>query len=129
MIAPGKKDSSKARGSLELTWFLAWVAVGVGLALAVSTLGFYATPLACLAAIALLLRHHGGRAAFGALVGMGMLALYVAYVQRAGPGTVSWHTATSSGATQYLDPRPWLVVGLVLVGSGLGATFWRRRIA
>lgn len=129
MIAPGKRDWPTARGWLGLIWFSAWLAVGVGLALAISALGLYTVPLACLAAVALLLRHHGGRAACGAIVGMGLLALYVAYVQRAGPGTVSWHTATASGSAQYLDPRPWLAVGLVLVGAGATAAFWRRRIA
>lgn len=129
MNATQEEGSREDRGSRPAAWFVAWLVVGVGIALALSALGFYTVPLACLAAIALLLRHHGGRAAFGALVGMGLLALYVAYVQRSGPGTVSWHTTTASGATQYLDPRPWLVAGLLLVGVGLAGTFWRGRAA
>jgi hypothetical protein len=41
--------------------------------------------------------------------------LYVAYVQRRGPGTVCWHTATASGCDQYLNPWPWLVAGAAFV--------------
>jgi hypothetical protein len=58
---------------------------------------------------------------------MGLLSLYVAFVQRKGPGTVYWHTATASGSDQYLDPRPWLVAGLLLVAMGIFAFLrWRR---
>ena len=110
-------------------WFCAWAAVGVGVALAVSVVGVITVPLALVAAVLLIVRHHTGRASFGVLVGMGMLSLYVAYVQRRGPGTVSWHTATASGSNQYLDPRPWLVVGLVLVLCGVVAFVWRARTA
>ena len=113
--------------SMQFPWFLAWLAVGVGLGLGVSVLGVFAVPLALLAAVLLGVRHHGGRAALGALVGVGLLLLYVAYVQRKGPGTVSWHTATASGSNQYLDPRPWLVAGLLLVVGGLVAYAWRGR--
>jgi hypothetical protein len=57
----------------------------------------------------------------------------VAYVQRDGPGTTCWRTATSSGCDQHLNPIPWLVVGLVLVAAVLAQTRhadsdrWRRR--
>ena len=113
--------------STHLPWFLAWAAVGVGLGLGVSALGVFAVPVALLAAVALVVSHHAGRAALGALVGVGLLLLYVAYVQRKGPGTVSWHTATASGSDQYLDPRPWLAAGVLLVAGGLVAYVWRGR--
>jgi hypothetical protein len=57
----------------------------------------------------------GRRSAVGALAGAGLLCLLVAYVQRQGPGTSCWHTATASGCDQHLDPIPWLVVGLLLL--------------
>ncbi len=59
------------------------------------------------------------RPAFGLLGGAGVVALVIAWLNRKGPGTVYWHTATASGADQYPDPRPWLVAGVVLVGAGL----------
>lgn len=111
----------------QLAWFLAWAAVGVGVALGVSALGLFAMPLALLVAILLIVRHHADRSAFGIPVGMGLLSLYVAYVQRKGPGTVYWHTATASGSDQYLDPRPWLVAGMLLVAVGILAFLWRQR--
>jgi hypothetical protein len=55
------------------------------------------------------------------------LSLYVAYVQRKGPGTVSWHTATAGGTDTYMDPRPWLVAGLLLIVIGVAAFLWRKR--
>jgi hypothetical protein len=111
----------------QLPWFLAWVTVGVGLALAVSVLGIFAVPLALLVAVLLIVLRHADRSAFGVLAGVGLLSLYVAYVQRQGPGVVYWHTATASGSQQYLDPRPWLVAGVLLVAFGVGAFVWPRR--
>jgi hypothetical protein len=117
-----------ARGArAQLPWFFAWVAVGVGVALVVSVIGIFAVPLALLVAVLLIVLHHADRSAFGVLAGMGLLSLYVAYVQRKGPGTVYWHTATSTGSEQYLGPRPWLVAGVLLVAVGVGAFVWRRR--
>jgi hypothetical protein len=103
------------------------VAVGVGAALGISALGIFAVLPALLLATLLIVSHHAGRSALGALVGMGLLSLYVAYVQRKGPGTVSWHTATASGSEQFLDPRPWLIAGILLVVVGATAYAWRRR--
>jgi hypothetical protein len=111
----------------QLRWFAAWVGVGVGLALGISALGLIAVPLALLAALVLAVRHHVGHSALGILVGMGLVSLYVAWVQRRGPGTVQWHTATASGSEQFLDPRPWLIAGLLLVAIGTVAFLWRGR--
>jgi hypothetical protein len=61
------------------------------------------------------------QSAFGLLTGAGLPLLVVAYVQRKGPGTTCWHTATSAGCNEHLNPIPWLVLGLVLVGAGFVA--------
>ena len=58
--------------------------------------------------------------------GAGFQPLFVAYVQREGPGTTCWHTATASGCDQHLNPIPWLVVGLALV---IGAVLAQQRNA
>jgi hypothetical protein len=109
----------------QAPWFLAWAVVGVGLALGVSVLGIFAIPMALLLAVFLLVRHHADRSAFGVLVGMGLLSLYVAYVQRRGPGTVFWHTATASGSDTYMDPRPWLIAGFLLIAVGIAVFLWQ----
>jgi len=127
MTATAPASSHEPRS--QLLWFLAWAAVGVGLALGISALGILAVPLALLVTVLLTVRHHADRSALGILVGVGLLSLYVAYVQRKGPGTVYWHTATASGSDQYLDPRPWLVAGLLLVAVGIVAFLWRQRRA
>ena len=119
--------ASQHRLRSRLPWFLAWAAVGVGFALGISALGLFALPLALLVTILLIVRHHADRSAFGVLAGMWLLSLYVAYVQRKVPGTVYWHTATASCADQYLDPRPWLVAGILLVAAGVAAFLWRER--
>ena len=108
-------------------WFLAWTGVGVGFALVVSALGLIAVPLALVGTVLLVVFRHADRSALGIPVGVGLLSLYVAYAQRKGPGTVYWHTSTASGADQYLDPRPWLVAGIVLVVVGVAAFLWRGR--
>ena len=52
---------------------------------------------------------------WGVLAGVGAISLLVAFVQRRGPGTFCYHTATKSGCGQYLDPWPWLVAGVLFV--------------
>jgi hypothetical protein len=52
------------------------------------------------------------------LTGAGLLLVYVAWLQRDGPGTTCWQTATSSGCDQHLNPLPWLAVGVALVAGG-----------
>ena len=125
MTADAPAPPQKPRS--HLPWFLAWVGVGIGFALGVSVLGVFALPLALVATVLLIVFHHGDRSALGILVGVGALSLYVAYLQRKGPGTVYWHTRTASGSDQYLDPRPWLVVGIILVVVGVATFLWRER--
>jgi hypothetical protein len=48
----------------------------------------------------------------------------VAWVQRDGPGTTCWHTATGGGCDQHLNPLPWLVIGIALFVAA-----WSRKLA
>jgi hypothetical protein len=111
-------------------WFAAWLVVGGALAFSIVdglAFGLLVLPFAIVAVMVLIARHHFDRSAWGLLCGAGLLSLYVAYVQRNGPGTVSWHTAAASGSSTYMDPRPWLIAGLLLVAIGAAAFLWRRR--
>jgi hypothetical protein len=121
--------AARSEASHSFGWFAAWLVVGVALAFSVvATLSFgaFVAPFAIAGVVLLIVRHHFDRSAWGVLCGIGLLSLYVAWVQRRGPGTVSWHTATASGTDTYMDPRPWLVVGLLLIVGGVVAFLWRR---
>jgi hypothetical protein len=61
------------------------------------------------------------RSAYGFVSGVGLLLLYVAWVQRAGPGTTCWHSETASGCDQHLNPLPWLLAGIALFAGGVAA--------
>jgi hypothetical protein len=103
-------------------WFCAWALIGglsvLGLISFVVVLALAIVPLAGLGVL-LAMRPNARRSAFGLLSGAGFLFLYVAYVQRDGPGTTCWHTATGSGCEEHLNPVPWLVIGLIFVVSGI----------
>jgi len=103
-------------------WFVTWVAVGALVALGLVSLGLLALVPALLIAFAILLTSSAARrSAWGLLSGAGLLSLVVAYIQREGPGTTCWRTATGGGCEEHLDPRPWLIVGLALFLFGVAA--------
>ncbi len=114
-------------------WFLVWAVVGLA-----ATFGLlsFITPAAVAGGVAILLavwfavrKPAFGASAFGAITGVGGMALVVAFLQRRGPGTVCWHTATASGCDDYLNPWPWLLVGLALVVTGVALQIRRMRSA
>jgi hypothetical protein len=111
------------------TWggFVVWAIVGVG---GLIGLVSFITPAAVLAGIAILLAVWFAvrRPAFGASA-FGAAALLVAFLQRRGPGAVCWHTATASGCDDYLNPWPWLLIGLALVVTGVVLQVRRMRSA
>lgn len=121
----GTAPGSVSRRHLgECGWFWVWAVVGGCTTITlISFIGFVFLPVAAVGTAAALRwgRRSARRSALGAITGAGVPFLVVAYIQRKGPGTVCWHTATASGCDDYLDPRPWLVIGLVLMLGGAGA--------
>jgi hypothetical protein len=96
-----------------------WALLGSAAALGAVSLGpLLLAPVAAMGAL-LISRPAIRRSAFGLLTGAGALLLYVAWVQRDGPGATCWHTATAAGCDQRLDPLPWLITGIALVVVGL----------
>jgi len=122
---PALPAASREPGSWG--WFVLWIALGAAATFASLSLQILVAPLLVVGVLVLVARGHVSRAAFGLLAGAGLVSLFVAYVQRKGPGVVTWHTATASGADGYLDPRPWLIGGFILVAAGIIAFVWRRR--
>jgi uncharacterized membrane protein YidH (DUF202 family) len=95
----------------EHAWFAAWIVIGCALALGV--VSFAVGPLvflpAALIAVLMFRSHRARRSADGALIGIGLLLLFVAYVNRAG----------TEPASSDLNPLPWLGLGLTFVVGGL----------
>ena len=102
-------------------WFWAWALVGCTAALGAVSLGWLTLAPAAIAAALMASRPAIRHSAFGLLTGGGALLLLVAWVQRAGPGTVCWHTGTASGCDQHLNPLPWLLLGIALFIGGIAA--------
>ncbi|WP_037569332.1 hypothetical protein [Phaeacidiphilus oryzae] len=100
--------------------FAAWVVVGAawvtGL-LGVLSIGLLVLPLAALGT-ALLLWRRATAGAPGALSGAGLALLYVAYLNRGGPGTVCTATAGGTDCLDEWSPWPWLAAGVAVAVAG-----------
>ena len=112
-------DAVERRSPRTWAGFFAWAVFGAATAFGTVSFPTLALLLIIIGGSIAAFRPAFRRSWIGALTGAGALYLYVAYVQRRGPGTVCWHTATASGCDQYLSPWPWLVVGAALVLTGL----------
>jgi hypothetical protein len=112
-----------ARRSGGWGWFFAWALFGSSLALATVSLGpLLLVPIALLGMFVWRRWPAARRSAFGLLTGAGTLLLYVAWLQRDGPGTTCRHIPPAgSQCDQHLNPLPWLVLGIVLVVAGVVA--------
>jgi hypothetical protein len=77
--------------------------------------------VAVVVALAVLVRgSHGIDAGVtGLLSGTGLPLLYIAYLNRDGPGDVCRTSATEHSCTSQWSPWPWLAVGTVLVVAGV----------
>jgi hypothetical protein len=105
---------------MTCVWFWAWAGVG-----AIATFSLDLGALVALPAFLVIgtlvatVGDRSHRSAFGLMTGAGLPLLFVAYVQRQGPGATCWHTASSAGCDQHLNPLPWLIIGIALVLGGL----------
>jgi len=112
-------------------WFCAWFLVGALASLAlltVLTVGVFLLPIALVAAVFLATRR-GRRAGLAGLVsGFGVPLLYVAFLNRGGPGNVCTRTATGQSCVDEYSPWGWVAAGVVFLIAGivLGMVLQRR---
>jgi hypothetical protein len=100
-------------------WFWAWALFGAAAAVGSLVLGVLAAVPIVVVGGVMASRPVIRRSAFGFLSGIGLSLLYVAWSQRAGPGTSCWHSGTSIGCDHGLNPLPWLFAGLALFAGGV----------
>jgi hypothetical protein len=97
-----------------VVWALCGAATSVGL-LAVFTIGPVLLVGAMLLA-ALALRLGGAnRSAIGSGAGVGLPLLWVAWLNRGGPGQVCTTTGSGGSCDDEWSPWPWLAVGLLMI--------------
>ena len=111
--------------------FIAWAAAGAGIVIAMLTpftIGAFVFLPSAAVAIGLI-ACHGSRneTASGLLSGVGVVAVYVGYLNRRGPGDVC-NAAATHCVTEW-SPWPWLLCGTLLLGAGVGCFRWLRRSA
>lgn len=105
---------------LPVAWAYGWwVVVGAVLAFGMASIlsiGIFVLPvgvaLAVLGARQPALRT---RAVGGVLAGVGLVAFYIAWLNRGGPGTVCHSTATGSECSDQWSPWPFVAVAVMLV--------------
>lgn len=102
--------------SLAYGW---WVVVGAVLGFGVAgllTIGIFVLPVGLvLAAVGARQPALRTRAVGGVLAGVGLVGLYLAWLNRGGPGTVCHTTATSSECADRWSPWPFVAVAVLLM--------------
>jgi hypothetical protein len=118
---------SARRDALQLA---GWAVVGAGAisaVLTVLTIGLFVL-LATAVLTAVLARSAGGRLAGpGLLAGAGLIPIYVAYLNRGGPGMVCTTVPSGGSCVQEWSPWPFVAAGLCLVGAGIALGVHARR--
>jgi hypothetical protein len=115
---------------LRARWIAAWTLLGAGYALMLAgllTIGVVLVPFVAVGTWLLVRSPQRARAWPAALVGVALLALWIALENAHGPGTVCSHSAGGDACTQESSPWPWLAVALTLAVAGVTTLVWRAR--
>lgn len=110
-------------------WIAAWSLVGAawGLGLiALLSIGVYVLAVALAATVALVLVPAARREAAALLAGPALPLLYVAFLNRSGPGTVCTTSGDSESCVDLWTPWPWVVAAALFVIIGAGAVYLSR---
>ena len=118
--------SDHGGSATQVLWFAAWGLTGTAGALGLVSLGPILLGPAVILGGVLSSHPTARRWRAGLPAGAGLVFLYIASLQRHGPETTCWHTATASGCDQSLNPIPWLVIAVLLLGWAVVST-WARK--
>jgi hypothetical protein len=124
--------TSPTLSRLPWVWFTAWLLVGAGYSLSlvgIASIGLFVLPLPVLATVLLVRRQPAARGLPGLISGLGVPLLYVAYLNRAGPGTICTTVTGGQECNDEWSPWPWLAVGVILLVFGVAAFVGRQRRA
>jgi hypothetical protein len=128
----GLVTSPPTLSRLPWVWFTAWLLVGAGYAVSlvgIASIGLFVVPLPVLATVLLVRRQHATSGLPGLISGLGVPLLYVAYLNRAGPGTICTTVTGGQECNDEWSPWPWLTVGVILLVLGVAAFVGRQRRA
>ena len=106
-------------------WGVAGLGMGLGV-LSILTIGPFVLLFTLILCGVLLFKPGPGSAMAGVICGAAVPPLWVAWLNRDGPGTVCTTSATATSCTDEWTPWPFVVVALVLVVAGV-AVFARLR--
>ena len=107
-------------------WFAAWVVVGAAYGIGfLSFIGLFVLPIAILLTIFLARTPASRPSSLGLLSGMGFPLLYIAYLNRGGPGDVCRPIPHGTACTSADSPWPWVWIGVSLVVAGLALAIGR----
>ncbi len=107
-------------------WFIAWMVTGIAYSfglLGALTIGPLVVVIAVVATLFLGNRPAAHVGVPGLVSGLSVPLFYVAYLNRAGPGTICRNIGTTHTCTDEWSPWPWLVIGAALF---VGGSLWFR---
>jgi hypothetical protein len=128
----GPVTSAPRLSRLPWVWFTAWLLVGAGYAVSligIASIGLFIVPLPVLATVLLVWRQPAASGLPGLISGLGVPFLYVAYLNRAGPGTICSLVTGGQECNDEWSPWPWLAAGVILLVLGVAAFVCRQRRA
>jgi hypothetical protein len=128
----GYMTAPRTPSSLSWVSFTAWLLVGAGYGVScigIASIGLFVLPLPVLATLLLVRRRRATRGLPGLISGLAVPVLYVAYLNRAGPGTICTTVTGGQECNGEWSPWPWLAVGVMLFVLGVAVFIDRQRRA